>query len=114
MILSDEFWSTIDQNKDGELDANEFGSVRIALDQDVIFATPWLVYPPIETEYHSLFEVEGMKSDSNALFALHPTQKFALPFTQENWQKWLQSQTNETSGFHSLYQSLRIRRCVLI
>ena len=99
MILSDEFWSTIDQNKDGELDANEFGSVRIALDQDVIFATPWLVYPPIETEYHSLFEVEGMKSDSNALFALHPTQKFALPFTQENWQKWLQTQTNETSGF---------------
>ena len=99
MILSDEFWSTIDQNKDGELDANEFGSVRIALDQDVIFATPWLVYPPIETEYHSLFEVEGTKSDSNALFALHPTQKFALPFTQENWQKWLQSQTNETSGF---------------
>ena len=99
MILSEEFWSTIDQNGDGELDQNEFGSVRIALDRDVIFAVPWLVYPPIETEYHSLFKVEGMKSDSNALFALHPTQNFALPFTQENWQKWFEMQTNETSGF---------------
>ena len=99
MILSEEFWSTIDQNGDGELDQNEFGSVRIALDRDVIFAVPWLVYPPIETEYHSLFKVEGMKSDGNALFALHPTQNFALPFTQENWQKWFEMQTNETSGF---------------
>ena len=99
MILSDEFWSTIDQNNDGELDTNEFGSVRIALDRNVIFAIPWLVYPPIKTKYHSLFKVEGMKSDSKALFALHPTQNFALPFTQKGWQKWLETQTNETNGF---------------
>jgi len=99
MILSEEFWSTIDQNRDGELDENEFGSVRIALDRDVIFAVPWLVYPPIETEYHSLFKVEGAKGDSKALFALHPTQNFALPFAQKKWQKWLETQTNETEGF---------------
>ena len=107
MILSEEFWSTIDQNGDGELDQNEFGSVRIALDRDVIFAVPWLVYPPIETEYHSLFKVEGMKSDGNALFALHPTQNFALPFTQENWQKWFEMQTNETSGFSLSTETFR-------
>ena len=99
VIISNEFWDTVDQNGDGDLDENEFRSVVIAMDRDVIFATPWLVYPVIETEYHTLFRLKVEKADTDALFALHPTQTSALPFTQQKWQEWFETQVKETNGF---------------
>jgi len=103
-ILSPDFWSTVDKDDDGELNAVEFHNAVRALDEGLIYGIPWLVFPAISTkdksEFYALDSQEG--GEKHALMSAIPSRSPALPFTRSQWQYWYDNMSATTLPGFSL------------
>ena len=89
IIISEDFWSSIDKDGNG-LDANEFHNAVRAFDNGSIYGIPFLVYPVIKTEnlkdFRAVYQSEIDASQTS--FAVVPTLTSSMPYSQKSWQSW--------------------------
>jgi len=100
MIIPDEFWKVLDtDDNDGVLNQNEFHRAVHAFDTGIIYGTPFLVYPIIETKYLKDFRVvyKSEQDVGKAFFAIVPVPNGTLAYSQASWQEWY-NEMSEKSG----------------
>ena len=98
IIISEDFWSSIDKDGNG-LDANEFHNAVRAFDNGSIYGIPFLVYPVIKTEnlkdFRAVYQSEIDATQTS--FAVVPTLTSSMPYSQKSWQSWYDV-TSKTFG----------------